>query len=103
MCGIGGWFGGGEDRLAEHFLKALQHRGPDGSGVWLDPEGRAGLVHTRLAILDLSEAGAQPMGFGEKAVPSEATTEAFGRHVTASQSRPDAERAGTMLTERGSA
>ncbi len=64
MCGIAGWFGpdGGMD--ADALVAALRHRGPDGHGVW---EGEAAtLVHTRLAILDLSEAGKQPMVFEEK-------------------------------------
>jgi len=36
-------------------------RGPDGSGLWLNEEGRVGFGHVRLAIIDLSEGGAQPM------------------------------------------
>lgn len=40
-------------------VKALEHRGPDGYGVWFD--GPVGLGHRRLAIVDLSEGGKQPM------------------------------------------
>lgn len=39
----------------------LRHRGPDDEGLWLSPAREAGLVHTRLSILDLSPAGHQPM------------------------------------------
>ncbi|HEY7532948.1 MAG TPA: asparagine synthetase B, partial [Nitrospiraceae bacterium] len=39
----------------------MTHRGPDGAGVWIAPDGRVGLGHRRLSIIDLSEAAAQPM------------------------------------------
>src|SRR5262245_37413458 len=39
----------------------LLHRGPDDRGIYVSRDGRAGLVHTRLAILDLSPLGHQPM------------------------------------------
>jgi asparagine synthase (glutamine-hydrolysing) len=64
MCGIAGWFGPNADWQVQEFLAALRHRGPDGSGVW--QSANATLVHTRLSIIDLSEAGAQPMGFESK-------------------------------------
>ncbi len=41
-------------------LDAIRHRGPDGSGQWLSSDGRVGLGHVRLSIIDL-ETGAQPM------------------------------------------
>ena len=40
---------------------ALHHRGPDDSGVWVEPAAGVALAHRRLAIVDLSAAGHQPM------------------------------------------
>ena len=40
---------------------SMAHRGPDGRGEWVSPEGRVGLGHRRLSIIDLSPLGAQPM------------------------------------------
>ena len=47
--------------LAATMAATLSHRGPDSSATWVDLSGRIALGHTRLAIVDLSEAGAQPM------------------------------------------
>ncbi|MES1242673.1 MAG: asparagine synthase (glutamine-hydrolyzing) [Acidobacteriota bacterium] len=60
MCGIAGIFGAPPSGL-EEMVRALGHRGPDGDGFQLDPVGRAALGHRRLAIIDLSEDGRQPM------------------------------------------
>ena len=66
MCGIGGIInsGLGRDALEQRLFamqRSLRHRGPDDAGLFLGPDGRAGLVNTRLSILDLSTAGHQPM------------------------------------------
>jgi asparagine synthase (glutamine-hydrolysing) len=63
MCGILGSFGAsGEpaDWLTAG-CDALRHRGPDDGGVWRDPAAGIALGHTRLAVIDLSDAGRQPM------------------------------------------
>ena len=67
MCGINGIFAFGDSappvdeaellRTREHMAR----RGPDGAGLWLSSDRRVGLAHRRLAIIDLSETGAQPM------------------------------------------
>jgi asparagine synthase (glutamine-hydrolysing) len=41
--------------------QAMVRRGPDGDGLWLSDEGRVGMAHRRLAIIDLSNDAAQPM------------------------------------------
>ena len=66
MCGIAGLLGHSRSRTAsvehaERMLASLAHRGPDDRGVWSDPEHRVCLGNRRLAILDLSPAGHQPM------------------------------------------
>jgi asparagine synthase (glutamine-hydrolysing) len=62
MCGIVGYIGQAVDSTQlSGALEMLQQRGPDASGTWASPDSRVALGHTRLAIIDLSEAGAQPM------------------------------------------
>ena len=65
MCGIAGILVNNPADLDRADLSrlaaALTHRGPDGEGVWISSDGRAGLVHLRLAIIDTSERGHQPM------------------------------------------
>ena len=66
MCGLTGFLepgGSGGDMVstAQAMADRIRHRGPDGEGVWTDAEAGIALAHRRLAILDLSPAGAQPM------------------------------------------
>lgn len=67
MCGIAGIFGGPSDRERIEAMVAIQHhRGPDASGVFESPSGKALLGHNRLSIIDLSQAGIQPMTSRDK-------------------------------------
>ncbi|MDH5693605.1 MAG: asparagine synthase (glutamine-hydrolyzing) [Gammaproteobacteria bacterium] len=61
MCGIFGWLGSPEPTLAKSLRDQLRHRGPDADGEWFDPERGVWLGHRRLSVVDLSQAGAQPM------------------------------------------
>lgn len=64
MCGIVGFQGSFSPDLLERMTDAVAHRGPDGEGgVVLERDGQhpTGLGHRRLAIIDLSPAGLQPM------------------------------------------
>lgn len=68
MCGIAGLIdpaaGLGDEALqdaARTMADTLWHRGPDDGGTWADPESGLGLGFRRLAILDLTDAGHQPM------------------------------------------
>jgi asparagine synthase (glutamine-hydrolysing) len=51
--------------LVGRMTEAQRHRGPDGAGLWESPEQEVVFGHRRLAIIDLSEAGAQPMIDGD--------------------------------------
>jgi len=64
MCGIAGILGFGRPVSAQVLAamnRTLVHRGPDDGGEWISPDGQVGLANRRLAILDLSPAGHQPM------------------------------------------
>lgn len=67
MCGIAGIFAYREAAQpvnSEELLRirdAMRNRGPDGEGLWISADQRVGFAHRRLAIIDLSDAGAQPM------------------------------------------
>jgi len=61
MCGIAGFQGSFDSSLADRMQTSILHRGPDGAGLWHDPDSNLALVHTRLAILDLRSAANQPM------------------------------------------
>jgi asparagine synthase (glutamine-hydrolysing) len=68
MCGIAGWVSRSQAVSSATLLhtvstmaEVLHHRGPDGRGAWCDEEAGVALGHTRLAVIDLSESGKQPM------------------------------------------
>jgi len=64
MCGIAGSFGGpqgGSQAAVRAMMDAISHRGPDGEGLYADPDRPAAFGQKRLSILDLSAAGRNPM------------------------------------------
>jgi asparagine synthase (glutamine-hydrolysing) len=71
MCGIAGIHsyhddaGGLDAAELLRMREAMARRGPDGAGLWVAEDGRIGLAHRRLAIIDVSANGAQPMASGD--------------------------------------
>ncbi len=67
MCGLAGILTTSREPIPEIHLKkminAIAHRGPDGEGIWCNESNTVLLGHRRLAIIDLSNAAAQPMQY----------------------------------------
>lgn len=68
MCGFTGYlassnnsFESSAQPVLRQMADAIYHRGPDSDGYWFDSDAGIALAHRRLAIVDLSPAGAQPM------------------------------------------
>ena len=67
MCGFAGFLVadasslGSLEAVATQMAKTIEHRGPDDSGAWADPQAGIALGFCRLSIIDLSPAGHQPM------------------------------------------
>lgn len=69
MCGIAGFISQNKNAFNSEVTewnlaamsKLISHRGPDGDGIWVDPENRGGFAHQRLSIIDLSNKASQPM------------------------------------------
>ena len=63
MCGIAGYWS--RDQLSKNCIRemteSLVTRGPDNEGVWIEEESGVAFGHRRLAVIELSEAGNQPM------------------------------------------
>ena len=61
MCGIAGATAKNDQALVASALNQLSHRGPDGQGIWCDPDHRCAIGCVRLATTDVSPDGAQPV------------------------------------------
>jgi asparagine synthase (glutamine-hydrolysing) len=70
MCGIVGIWNLNNQPVSkiilERFTDIIAHRGPDGNGFYIDSSANLGLGHRRLAILDTSDGGKQPMSFADE-------------------------------------
>ncbi len=66
MCGITGYWGSGSTEILSEMRDSLTHRGPDSFGSY--ENGKIGLAHRRLSIVDLSPTGHQPMQSDDGAV-----------------------------------
>ena len=72
MCGVAGFLGDGRftpeeaSSIARGMADAVAHRGPDDAGVWIDRTAEVALAYRRLAVIDPSPAGRQPMQSASK-------------------------------------
>lgn len=84
MCGIAGM--STYDRapsmvsILNRMMTCLRHRGPDGHGIFESDNGTSGLAHTRLAIVDLSERGRQPITIGDEKTALVCNGEIYNYH-----------------------
>jgi len=74
MCGIVGSlvFNNSHFSVTESYINRMRdtmiHRGPDGAGTWISNNGKLGLGHRRLSIIDLSDSAGQPMCNHDKSI-----------------------------------
>lgn len=79
MCGVAGRLGPPLDQATTLAVqRALDHRGPDGAGARVWPD--CTLIHTRLAIIDTSEAGTQPIASHSQAIWATVNGEIYNHH-----------------------
>ena len=78
MCGIAGFLGKGTRGELEAMIGSIKHRGPDDSGIFL--EKNVGLAHARLAIIDTSPTGHQPMSLPNASVTIVLNGEIYNYH-----------------------
>jgi asparagine synthase (glutamine-hydrolysing) len=84
MCGIVG-FGASSAEPNRGWLRqgrdAMTHRGPDDAGEWWSADGRVGLAHRRLSIVDLSPLGHQPMHLPKRGLSIVFNGEIYNYHL----------------------
>jgi asparagine synthase (glutamine-hydrolysing) len=80
-------------------LALIRHRGPDSSGGWTSPDGQCWLGSTRLAIIDLSPSGEQPMADPATGNVIVANGEIYNHRALRAQLGPDVSWKGTSDTE----
>ena len=71
MCGISGIFqtsASFDPKVLRSMVDALRHRGPDGANIWADTNSGIGFGHNRLAIIDTTDTGIQPMHLHDRYV-----------------------------------
>ena len=103
MCGISGVWNGSDTTAVDaaaavaRMTRALAHRGPDDDGHWLSDDRTLALGHRRLAVVDLSSAGHQPM----RSASGRLTIVLNGEIYNHAELRRAVEQSGAPITWRG--